>query len=125
MKIISIIGTTDSEYGGPAVNLYNFDKYIQTKRKNIDLKNIILSKYSNKQLLNKSQNNLFYKSIGNYKFSITAFLDIFKKKFTCDLILVRGVWQFQSALAYLNFIFNKTPYGIFVHGGLDNWFNKN
>lgn len=41
-----------------------------------------------------------------------------------DVVIVRGIWQFQSFAVWKVFKKSKTPYLVFTHGMLDPWFKK-
>lgn len=119
IKILRIIDTLDTNYGGPSNTIIDSSKilsekgykvHILTHDRELGKKKI---KDKNIKILNKGP------SFTNYflNFKITFWLKKNHSKY--DFFIIHGIWRFHTLLARL---FLKGRYFVFTHGMLDPYF---
>jgi glycosyltransferase involved in cell wall biosynthesis len=62
--------------------------------------------------------------LGRYAFSPRLWRWLFVHAARFDAIVMNGVWTFPGVCLYFATRRSKVPYGVFVHGALDPWFNR-
>jgi glycosyltransferase involved in cell wall biosynthesis len=62
--------------------------------------------------------------LGRYAFSPRLVRWLLANAGRYDAIVVNGIWTFHGFSVFCVTRLTRTPYGIFVHGALDPWFNR-
>ena len=120
LKILRIIQTLDPKWGGPAHAI--IDSSIMLQKKGFDV-DILTYDKKNKINIKDKKIKIFNKGpgMGNYNFSWNLFFWLFKNKNKYDIYIIHGIWQFSTLLAR---ILLKDKYYVFLHGGLDPYFQS-
>ena len=119
IKILRIISSLDLKFGGPIRGIIETSK--QLINNGFETEILILDKKKFKYPKIKIHNiNSFI--FDKYKFSLELIRWLKKNKYEYDLIIIHGLWQFQTLAAR---IFLKKKYVVFAHGQLDPFFRLN
>jgi glycosyltransferase involved in cell wall biosynthesis len=62
--------------------------------------------------------------LGKYSFSPCLWKLLHRNAVSYDAIVVNGIWSFIGVAARSAARYSRRPYGVFIHGALDPWFNK-
>lgn len=122
IKILRIIPTLDSNYGGPVKTTIDTSILLQKKGMKVDIltcddEKKIFFKSNKIKIINKGPSLL-----GMYCFNIKLFLWLKKNEKNYDTFIVHGVWTFLTLMARLLI---KKKYYIYLHGQLDPFFSEN
>lgn len=123
MKFLHIIGTLDPNYGGPVEGLLNLATTLELMGNSVEIISLdhLQGAYSIPTGIIVHKLGQFN---GNYRFTFHLIPWLRNNISRFDVIIVHGIWQYQSLAVWLMHKKLKIPYFIFVHGALDPWFKN-
>jgi len=118
-KILKIISSIDPSYGGPSRGVINTSIHLSKRGYLVDI--VTIDKHKFNFDLSKNIRFINFKNYFgiNYRFSIDFFLWLYKNRNKYQIIVVHGLWQFQTLAARLLI---KKKYYVYTHGQLDPYF---
>ncbi len=121
MKFLHVIGTLDPNYGGPVEGLNCLASTLFALGNNVEI--VTLDTDDN---INYFPPELIIHhlgpSLGKYRFTLRLLPWLRSNVNRFDVVIIHGIWQFQSFAVWITQRFIKFPYFIFIHGALDPWF---
>lgn len=120
IKVLRIINTLDSKFGGPSVAIIDSSKILARNGFIVDIvtndtKNFISTNQKNLNIIKLGP------SFGKYGFNIKLFFWLLKNRKRYKIFIVHGIWQFNSLISR---ILIKNKYFIFLHGMLNPYFSS-
>ena len=117
MKILHLLSSIRPESGGPVTAVKDLsDNFTLTG----DEITICTSSVPKTNIFNKSVNIVYIsQSYTSYRLSLSLLIWLYQNVRFYDVVIVNGIWQFQSLAIYLISHFYNVKYFIFPHGMLD------
>ena len=120
IKILRIITSLNPKFGGPPVAIIDSSKALQKNGFEVD---IITSDEPNSKYVSEKNLKIMNlgPSFGNYNFNLKLLFWLHKNHYKYDKFIIHGIWQFNTLLSR---IILKQGYFVFLHGQLDNFFDR-
>lgn len=120
IKILRIISSLDPKNGGPSKTI--IDGSLNLIKEGFDV-NILTHDKKNSNFIKDKKIKVINKgpAFGNYRFNIKFFLWLFKNRFSYDIFIIHGIWEFNTLIS--RFLL-KNNYYVFSHGQLDPFFKS-
>ena len=118
MKILSVIRTLNPEYGGPVSAVTSLLKCFSKP----DYYSICSFDSIKSTWANNNNAYLIGSNFLKYGFNFLIYKRLFNIINQQDIVLVHGIWQYQSYVVRKICLRLNIPYVIFIHGALDPWF---
>lgn len=125
LRILQIIGTLNPQYGGPVEAAKQLAFEIGRCGHSIQM--LTLDAPSASWLEDReirSSACALGPSYGKYRYAPRLVPWLKKNLESFDVVIVHGIWQYQSRAVHSVCRAKGVPYCVFVHGALDPWFRK-
>lgn len=123
MRLLQIIGTLDPAYGGPIEALTQGTRTLQMLGH--DSETVTLDDATAPWL--EEYPGIVHAlgpSFGKYRYNARLVAWLRERASSFDVVIVRGIWQYQSFGTWIASKKEGFPYFVFVHGALDPWFKE-
>jgi len=121
MKILQIIGTLDTKYGGPVVALRDTIKIINEMGHSCE---VVTLDAPNDPWLRDCQTpyHALGPSLGKYRYTSLLLPWLTRESRSYDAIIIHGIWQYPTLATWIASQKVSFPYYVYVHGALNPWF---
>lgn len=126
MKLLLLIGTLNPEYGGPVFGCLSLAAALVDAGQEVA---VVCPDDQGEEHVRELRDLKFDViatggAVGRFRYSSSLSAWFRKNVNAYDVVIVNGVWQYQTMLVSTVVKGSSTPYFVYAHGALDAWFRE-